>query len=132
MSKQKEPHGWATTGELWERLKPEARRMRHAPTPSEELLWQRLRNRQLLELKFRRQHPVGRFIVDFYCAEAKLVIEVDGAVHKQSVEEDAIRQRFLEELELRVLRFTNSEVDGSIESVLQTIKEAVLSNDKRG
>jgi hypothetical protein len=72
---------WRTTPHLWEKLKPVARQMRQEPTQAEDLLWQSLRNHQLLGFKFRRQHSIERFIVDFYCAEAKLVIEIDGPIH---------------------------------------------------
>ena len=63
-------------------MQDRARRMRKAPTPSEEFLWQALRNRQLDNLKFLRQHPIGPTIVDFYCHEKRLVIELDGGVHQ--------------------------------------------------
>ncbi|MCS6918857.1 MAG: rRNA maturation RNAse YbeY, partial [Fimbriimonadales bacterium] len=72
---------WYTESELWELLKPLARQKRREPTPAEKRLWKYLRNRQLLGFKFRRQHTIERFIVDFYCPEAKLVIEVDGEIH---------------------------------------------------
>ncbi|MBI3979240.1 MAG: endonuclease domain-containing protein [Chloroflexi bacterium] len=119
---------WRTPPELWWRLKPIARQMRREPTPGENALWQRLRNRQLDGFKFRRQHSVERFIVDLYCAEACLVVEVDGPIHDYSQEEDAIRQEFLESQGLRVLRFANAEVQNSIESVLQRIAIACRSS----
>ena len=103
--------------------------MRRNPTPSEEHLWRRLRNRRLLGLKFRRQHAIDRFIVDFYCAEAQLVVEVDGSVHKSLVQEDAVRQDVLERRGLRVLRFTNSEIDDSLVDVLKKIKEAISQHE---
>ena len=96
---------WHTTPDLWERLKPLAREKRHTPTEAEDRLWQMLRRHQLAGLKFRRQHPIERFIVDFHCTEARLVIEVDGPIHHYSREEDAIRQELLEALGLRVVRF---------------------------
>jgi very-short-patch-repair endonuclease len=76
-------------------------------------------------VKFRRQHPVNRFIVDFYCPDADLVIEVDGAVHDSTREQDRARQEVLESLGLRVLRFTNDEVLGDFENVIKTILSAV-------
>jgi very-short-patch-repair endonuclease len=93
-------------GDLWEKLRPLAREMRHAPTPAEDMLWQHLRRHQL-GMQFRRQHGIGQFIVDFYCRQAKLVIEVDGAIHQYTGEEDAVRQEFIESLGFRVIRFTN-------------------------
>ena len=76
------------------------------------------------ESKFRRQHSVGRFVVDFYCAETRLVVEVDGPVHEFSVREDAIRQEYLESRGLRVMRFTDEEVRESLEDVIRRITEA--------
>lgn len=114
-----------TTPKLWEALKPLARQMRHEPTLAEDILWQRLRDKGI-GVKFRRQHAIDRFIVDFYCAKSKLVIEVDGSIHDYTEEEDAIRQQFLEEVhDLRVLRFKNEEVLEKLESVLARIKEAL-------
>lgn len=91
-------------------LVPRARSMRREMTPAEKYLW--LNCLKLLPHKFRRQRPFGRFIVDFYCAELKLVIEVDGDSHftEQGMAYDAERTRFLESLGLRVVRFTNAEV----------------------
>ena len=115
------PAAWHTPPDLWKKLKPVARQMRHQPTPEEKTLWQCLRGRQLAGLRFRRQHAIDRFIVDFYCAEARLVIEVDGPIHQYSQEQDGLRQEFLESRGLRVLRFTNDEVAGSVERVLARI-----------
>ncbi len=112
---------WKTRTELWEKLKPLARQMRCEPTPAENKLWQRLRNKQLLNLKFRRQHTIDRFIVDFICNQAQLIIEVDGEIHDYTQEEDAIRQEFLESQGLRVIRFRNEEVLGNIDGVLEEI-----------
>ncbi|MEW6491236.1 MAG: endonuclease domain-containing protein [Cyanobacteriota bacterium] len=114
-------HTWQTSPELWEKLKPLARQMRHEPTLAEKQLWQKLRNKQLLGFKFRRQHSIDRFIADFYCAEVGLVVEVDGSIHDYTQEEDALRQEFLESLGLRVLRFSNAEVLNSIDGVLEVI-----------
>jgi very-short-patch-repair endonuclease len=111
----------------WDRLKPLARQMRCKPTPAEELLWQRLRNRQIAGAKFRRQHVIERFIVDFYCSEAQLAIEIDGPIHDYTPVEDAVRQDFLESLGLRVMRFANDEVQAGIERVIRQIEEAVAS-----
>lgn len=115
------PQSWQTSPELWDKLKPLARQMRHEPTPAEKQLWQKLRNKQILGFKFRRQHSIDRFIVDFYCGEVGLVVEVDGAIHDYTQEEDKLRQDFLESLGLRVLRFTNTEILTSMDGVLQVI-----------
>jgi very-short-patch-repair endonuclease len=102
-----------------------ARSMRHTPTPAENTLWQRLRNRQVAGLKFRRQHSIDRFIVDFYCAEACLVIEIDGPAHAEP-NADADRQHTLESLGLRVLRFSNDDVLSDPDAVLARIISAAL------
>ena len=95
--------------ELWARLKPLAREKRAEPTEAEDRLWQALRRRGAGS-KFRRQHTIDRFSVDFYCAGARLVVEVDGPIHEFTRADDAIRQEHLKSLGLRVLRFKNEEV----------------------
>ena len=95
--------------------------MRHEPTLEEDLLWQRLRGKQLGGLKFRRQHAISRFIADFYCAEAKLIVEVDGEIHEATRERDNERSRILESLGFRVLRVTNTDVRNAIDDVLVRI-----------
>lgn len=101
--------------------------MRHDPTPAEQHLWQYLRNRAVLGHKFRRQHPIDRFVVDFICLEAALIIEVDGDIHQYTADEDAIRQDFLESLGFRVIRFTNEQVIRGIDEVLRQIEEVLIS-----
>jgi very-short-patch-repair endonuclease len=112
---------WKTRTELWEKLKPLARQKRREPTAAENRLWQRLRNKQILGYKFRRQHAIDRFIVDFICNQAQLVVEVDGEIHDYTQQEDAIRQDFLESQGLRVIRFRNEEVLGNIDGVVEEI-----------
>ena len=111
--------------ELWAKLKPLAREMRHQPTPAEEILWQRLRNRQIHGAKFRRQHPIERFIVDFYCAAAKLVIEVDGSIYDYTPDQDAARQQFIEAQGLMVIRFSNEDVLRRTDAVIGRIAEVL-------
>ena len=111
--------------ELWERLKPVARQMRQNPTPAESRLWQRIRKRQICGVKFRRQVPFERFLVDFCCFSARLIVEVDGPIHRYTVAEDAIRQEFLEFLGFRVLRFTNQQVFTTLDRVVAEIRTAV-------
>lgn len=110
-------------------IKLRARHMRKNPTMAEKLLWNRLRNKQVKGRRFRRQHPVDRFIVDFYCRDAGLVIEVDGSVHDspESSEYDAGRQELLEQRGLTVLLFSNSQVIHETDSVLYAIANC-LSN----
>jgi very-short-patch-repair endonuclease len=103
----------------------QARRFRQEPTNAEEVLWQMLRDRQLRGIKFRRQTPMGRFILDFYGPAARLVIELDGAVHDQQQERDAARTAELEVRGFRVIRFRNEEVFQALPSVLDRIVAAV-------
>jgi very-short-patch-repair endonuclease len=99
-----------------------AREMRHPQTPAEATIWRHLRNRNL-EFKFRRQHPIERFIVDFYCAEVKLCIEIDGDSHLEQgqKEYDAARTEVLESIGCNVIRFTNNDVRYNIDAVAQEI-----------
>ncbi len=103
-----------------------ARRLRGDLTDAERLLWRRLRGRELLGWKFRRQHPVGRYIVDFVCVEAGVVVELDGGQHADSPR-DATRTRFLEATGLLVLRFWNNDVLTQTDAVLAVILAAVRS-----
>jgi very-short-patch-repair endonuclease len=112
---------WHTDLVLWVKLKPIAREMRSKPTPAENLLWKHLRSHRLRGMKFRRQHNIERFIVDFYCRDAKLVIEVDGPIHQYQAHEDAIRQEFLESQKLKVLRFSNDNVLNNVDEVIKQI-----------
>ena len=104
-------------------IKERARHMRKHPTFAEAILWQRLRHKRVNGFRFRRQHPIGRFIVDFYCAESRLVIEVDGASHSQpgQAEYDQDRQCFLEQMGLKLLRFTNEQVTRETDKVVEAI-----------
>ncbi len=90
-------------------------------TDAERLLWRHLRNRELGGYKFRRQRPIGPYILDFVCLEKKLVVEVDGGQHAGQVELDAKRSGYLGEKGYRVLRFWNNEVLKETESVLTVI-----------
>ena len=97
-----------------------ARAMRGAPTDAELRLWRLLRDRRLSGFKFRRQVPVGPYIVDFLCVGAKLVVEADGSQHAESPR-DNIRDAYLENQGWKVLRFWNNEVFQNREGVLETI-----------
>jgi len=98
-----------------------AKELRRHMTPEEVMLWERLRANRLQGFHFRRQQVIAGFIVDFYCHSAGLVIEVDGGVHNQSVEDDLDRSRILESLGLRVLRFKNQEIREEIKGVLARV-----------
>ena len=102
-----------------------ARDLRKRMTEAEELLWSNLRDKKLDGLKFRRQHPIWRFIADFYCHKAKLVIELDGGIHQEieTKERDINRTAEIERFDIKVIRFTNEEVLENIEEVLFKIKE---------
>ena len=99
-----------------------ARDLRHPLTPAEAKVWQHVRNRRL-GFKIRRRHPIWRFIADFYSAEARLVIEIDGDTHAaiDQAEYDQARTEWLEERGHRVIRFMNSDVHRHIDDVLQEI-----------
>jgi very-short-patch-repair endonuclease len=105
----------------------QARRFRKNPTAAERRLWSRLRDRQVAGLKFRRQHAVGDRIVDFFCAEAQLAVELDGSGHHHQLGQfsDLDRELELHEKGIRVLRFNNSSIMSDIESVLNAIIYAV-------
>ena len=94
-------------------------------TKSEKILWERLRNKKVLGYKFRRQHAISQFVVDFYCHEAKIVIEVDGGYHlkRDQKEYDENRTVELENLGINVIRFTNEEVELETERVLEKIQK---------
>ncbi|MBT7491669.1 MAG: endonuclease domain-containing protein [Bacteroidetes bacterium] len=100
-----------------------AEELRKHMTKAELILWEELRNKKLLGLKFRRQHPISRFIADFYCHKHKLVIELDGEIHlKNDVAiNDKKREDEIKSLGITVLRFKNNEIINHLESVLQQI-----------
>ena len=99
------------------------RQLRQTQTKAEQKLWQKLRNRQLDNAKFRRQHPIKPYVVDFFCQEAKLIVEIDGGHHAEQINQDQERTKFLESKGYKILRFWNNEVLNNIEGVLQTISE---------
>ena len=103
-----------------------AREMRHVRTPAEATLWRALRNRQT-GFKFRRQHPIYSFIIDFYSAEAKLLIEVDGESHLDTdlAIYDNARREYLEDLGYKVIRFTNNDVRYNFRAVASEILQIV-------
>ena len=119
----------AATGKLYQY----GRELRQESTEAEKLLWAELRNRKLNGWKFRRQHPLDKFIVDFYCNEKKLVVELDGSVHSEKInkEYDEARTAMLSGLNVIVLRFKNEEVVNDIKETLKKIREVadLLNND---
>jgi very-short-patch-repair endonuclease len=106
--------------------KAHARALRHNPTEAERALWKHLRLRQMEGQKFRRQQPLGRYIVDFVCFEKKLIVEVDGGQHSELVVSDSTRTAWLEAQGFRVLRFWNHQVLADVQAVKEAIREALL------
>ncbi|BBC23928.1 helicase domain protein [Pseudanabaena sp. ABRG5-3] len=102
-------------------LLQKAKELRQKQTPAEQMLWQCLRANQLHGAKFRRQHNIGQYIVDFYCHTAKLVIELDGGIHELQKDRDSDRDTYLKANGLQVLRFQNEEITQNLPQVLQTI-----------
>lgn len=102
-------------------LTPRARRLRRESTDAEQVLWRLLRNRQLAGWKFRRQVPIGRYIVDFVCFEKRLIVEIDGGRHQQQADHDDKRTRWLASEGFRVIRFWNNEVLGETAAVQQAV-----------
>jgi very-short-patch-repair endonuclease len=111
-----------------------ARKLRQDATDAESLLWGCLRARRMNKRKFRRQHPVKPYVLDFYCAELQLAVELDGGQHNEAEGRklDAVRQRFLRERGIRTLRFTNRAMLVETDSVLDVIWKATRAADKNG
>ena len=110
------------------------RKLRNNPTEVEKILWQFLRKKQILGYKFRRQHGIDAFVVDFYCPRVRLAIEIDGGIHRSGGVKnyDIDRQRYLEQFGISFLRFSNEEVLNNTENVLSVIKAKLkeLENSK--
>ena len=102
---------------------PIVKKLRENATDAERKLWHHLRRKQIDGLRFRRQYPLGPYIVDFVCLPARLIIEVDGGQHTEQMERDAARTAWLKAQGFRVIRFWNNEVLGNIEGVLHVIGE---------
>ena len=119
-------------GEFWthhriKAVREIARKLRHRPTESEQILWEALRNRKLAGVKFLRQHPIGSSIVDFYCHEKLLAVEIDGPVHRQVevTKRDQARQELIEMYGIRFYRCSSQEVEEDLEGVLKGIQQAM-------
>jgi very-short-patch-repair endonuclease len=115
--------GWSTMKDLRKELRHER------VTPAEEILWERLEGKKLNGLKFRRQHGVGHYVVDFYHPQSMTVIELDGAVHDdlEVKKNDRMREEFLIERGYKVIRFENEAVYSDIDTVLNKIILSVTS-----
>jgi len=103
-----------------------AQKLRNNSTDTEKYLWKYLRGRQLEGFKFRRQHPIGKYIVDFINLERKIIIEVDGGQHSEN-KKDKLRDKWLEEQGYEVLRFWDNEVLTNIEGVMESIRKKLYS-----
>ena len=118
-------------------MQENARSLRKNQTEAEALLWSKLRSRQLSGCKFRRQHPIGHYILDFYCAEAHLAIEIDGGQHAENdfCKKDALRTAYLEGKGIRVIRFWNDNVLEHLEEVVSeiyaTLNEIFAENSEK-
>ena len=106
-----------------------ARHLRRQSTDAERVLWSRLRDRRMMNCKFRRQFPTGRYIVDFVCRRHNLIIEIDGGHHADQQEYDAVRTEWLRSQGFNVLRYWDNDVLTQMESVLESIGDALK---KRG
>jgi len=112
-----------------EKLKDRRRELRKRSTKTEEILWSKIRGSQL-GAKFKRQHSIGGYILDFYCSEFKLIIEIDGGSHLSldAQEYDKVRDKYFKELDYKTIRFLNDEVETEIDNVLMKIKTCLASS----
>lgn len=101
------------------------RELRKNQTEAEEILWEKLRDRRMGNLKFRRQYSAGPYILDFFCPEIRLGIELDGEQHKEAMEYDKERDLYLKDKNIKILRFWNKEVVNNLPQVLRKIAEDV-------
>ncbi len=116
-----------------ERLLLIRKELRRNLTPEEAVLWTKMKSRNIKGYKWRRQHPVGCYILDFYCPQAKICVELDGAGHYtfSGAREDVVRTAFLNEKGIRVLRFENRLIWDNLEAVLDVIERELESNNKK-
>jgi len=104
-----------------------AKALRKQMTLTESILWNRLNNKKILKVRFRRQHPINNFMADFYYHGVRLVVEIDGEIHNSRVEHDEGRTAEMERFGIKVIRFRNDEVENNIEYIIQKIEEIVKS-----
>ena len=104
-----------------------ARLLRNNMTEAEKIIWDKLKNRNVFKARFRRQHPIGIFIADFYCHECKLAIEIDGEIHLKNevIEYDDGRSHDIEKYGIKILRFTNNEVFTGLNNIIEKILRAI-------
>ena len=102
------------------------RELRKNQTEAEKILWQRIRGRKLNNLKFHRQYSAGPYILDFFCPEIRLAIELDGEQHKNAQEYDKEREAFLKDKDIRIIRFWNGEVLDDAEKVIEQLQNLIM------
>lgn len=112
------------------KLKNLARHLRKNSTLSEVLLWNQIKHKALLGYDFHRQKPIGDYIVDFFCPQLSLCIEIDGYSHNEKITEDALRQEYLEKVGLMVLRFSDEDVKRNLGGVVQAIANRIQEKDQ--
>ncbi|WP_250122221.1 DUF559 domain-containing protein [Chroococcidiopsis sp. CCMEE 29] len=117
---------WEVPVAVQRKMQEIARQLRKQSTQSEAILWEALRNRKLDNRKFRRQHPIGTFVVDFFCQQERLIVEVDGEIHASQRDLDQQRQELLESLGLRFVRVSTQQVETDLNAILETIRAAFL------
>ena len=105
-------------------LRERARELRRNMTPAEKILWEKVRHNRMNRLQFRRQQIIDGYIVDFYCHEKALIVEVDGDIHDQQISYDAERDTHLTSRGFQILRFANEEIADNLKMVLQKISTA--------
>ena len=108
-----------------------ARDLRKSQTLAETQVWKLLRSRRYLEYKFRRQHVIEGFVIDFFCKELKLGIEVDGGIHQNRKEYDSIRQMIIESEGIKIIRISNTEIKKDPKALFMKIKQAIRDNSAR-
>ena len=101
--------------------------MRSSPTPTEGMVWEMIRSGRLEGFKFRRQHRIGQYIVDFVCLSKRLIVEIDGDIHLDKIHQssDSVREQELKEMGFKVLRFTNDDVADNHAWVMETLRKAL-------
>ena len=109
-------------------IKSKARELRKNMTDQEKILWSHIRKRQINRMHFRKQHPYGIYILDFYCFKANLVIEIDGLIHLKRRDYDTERTKYLKSSGLNVIRFKNEDIEDRIEFVLEKIRSFLIES----
>jgi leucyl-tRNA synthetase len=118
-----------STATEWKNTLAFAKQNRQEPTAQEAVLWQELRNRKIADFKFRRQHPIAGYIPDFVCLEKRLIVEIDGGYHTENEQKifDEARGKWLSEYGFEIIRFTNEQIDTSLQNVLENISKKLIS-----